>query len=421
MKMVWLPLVAMSVVSWLGPPATAIATEFPPALRPLTVPEGLGVNIHFTDPKPGEMEMLAAAGVRWIRMDFHWDAIEREKGQYDFHAYDRLLGALEKYKIRAMWIFDYSNRHYDKNLSPASDEGRRAFARWAAAAARHFHGHGIVWEMYNEPNIHFWRPTPDVGQYTKLALEVGRALHEAEPGEIYVGPATSQVDFKFLGACFEAGLLETWSAVSVHPYRQNGPETAVAEYARLQAMIDTYAPKGKTIAILSGEWGYSAAWKNFDEDRQGKMLARQWLTNVAHGVPISIWYDWHDDGRDPKDPEHHFGMVAEPYHAGRTPVYDPKPAYRAAKTLTSVLDGFHFVGRIPIGKGEDYILSFARGPEVRLAAWTTAKMPHELKIPIAPGRYRVTSHTGDGLPPVVADAAGATVLLDDAPRYLVGR
>ncbi|MCC7498881.1 MAG: hypothetical protein IT160_14965, partial [Bryobacterales bacterium] len=30
----------------------------------LTVPNGLGVNIHFTNPRPGEMEMLAAAGFR---------------------------------------------------------------------------------------------------------------------------------------------------------------------------------------------------------------------------------------------------------------------------------------------------------------------------------------------------------------------
>ena len=37
-----------------------------------------------------------------------------------------------------------------------------------------------------------------------------------------------------------------------------------------------------------------------------------------------FWYDWHDDGPDPKEPEHHFGMVAYPYHEGRNPVYDPK-------------------------------------------------------------------------------------------------
>ncbi len=29
---------------------------------------GLGVNIHFTDPKPGEIKMISAAGFRWVRM-----------------------------------------------------------------------------------------------------------------------------------------------------------------------------------------------------------------------------------------------------------------------------------------------------------------------------------------------------------------
>ena len=108
----------------------------PPAMPVL--PDGLGVNIHFTDAKPGEMEMLAEGGFRWVRMDFAWGGTEREKGKYDFTAYDRLLKSLDEHKIRALLILDYSNRHYDGGLSPHSDEGRKAFARWAAAAAKHF-------------------------------------------------------------------------------------------------------------------------------------------------------------------------------------------------------------------------------------------------------------------------------------------
>ena len=77
----------------------------------------------------------------------------------------------------------------------------------------------------------------------KLALAVGRALRAAEPGETYIGPATSTIDFAFLEKCFQAGLLEYWSAVTVHPYRQEGPETAAAEYARLRQLIDRYAPR----------------------------------------------------------------------------------------------------------------------------------------------------------------------------------
>ncbi len=382
------------------------------------VPEGLGVNIHFTDPRPGEMEMLAEAGFRWIRMDFAWGGTERQKGQYDFSAYDRLLAALEPHGIRALFILDYSNRFYDDGLSPCSDEGRAAFARWAAAAVQRFRGRGILWEMYNEPNISFWKPKPDAEQYVKLALAVGQAIRQVAPGELYIGPATSQVDLKFLEKCFQAGLLEYWSAVSVHPYRQQPPETAAADYARLRRMIAQYAPAGKRIPILSGEWGYSAAWQKMDAEKQGKMLPRQWLTNLSNDVPISIWYDWHDDGPDPKEPEHHFGTVLFPYREGQRPVYEPKPAYRAAQTLTKVLAGFRFNKRLHLGNEEDYVLLWTKEDDVRLTVWTVAKSPHAAVIPASPGRFTAIGHTGEPLPPLTADDRGSDRHPDGRPAVL---
>ena len=59
------------------------------------------------------------------------------------------MAALEPRGIRPIFILDYSNKMYDGDLSPATDEGRAGFAKWAAAAAKHFAGRGIVWEMYN--------------------------------------------------------------------------------------------------------------------------------------------------------------------------------------------------------------------------------------------------------------------------------
>ena len=109
-------------------------------LPDLKVPEALGVNIHFTDPQPGEMEMLAAGGFRWIRMDFDWARIETKKGDYDFSPYDRLLAALAKYKIRAIFILDYANPLYDNNHSPETDEGRSGFAHRARSRARRTRG-----------------------------------------------------------------------------------------------------------------------------------------------------------------------------------------------------------------------------------------------------------------------------------------
>jgi hypothetical protein len=397
--------------------AAARGADYPTA-NPV-LPDGLGVNIHFTEPRPGEMKMLAAAGFRWVRMDLGWSGTERVAGQYDFGRYDTLLEALKPHGIRALLILDYSNKLYDQGLSPHSPEGRAAFARWAAAAVKHFRGRGILWEMYNEPNIQFWKPKPNVEHYVKLALEVGRAMRAAAPEELYIGPGTSQIDMEFLEACFQAGLLEYWCGVSVHPYRQKDPETAAAEFLALRRLIERYAPRGKKVAILSGEWGYSTAWRRFDESRQGRYLPRQWLVNVSNNVPLSIWYDWHDDGPDPQEPEHHFGTVLHTYHAGRDPVYDPKPAYRAAKTLTTLLAGFQFNKRLAVGGPEEYVLLFTGGDQVRLAAWTTAPESREVLIPASPGRFRVTGHTGEQCATRTADVQGLKLSLTDAPQYLV--
>jgi hypothetical protein len=236
------------------------------------LPNGVGVNIHFTTGHERDIDLIADAGFKFIRMDFHWTGIEREKGFYDWSAYDELTANLGKRGLRALYILDYSNPLYEEVVvsphpiggkpwktaaSPRHPESTAAFAKWAAAGARHFGGRKIIWEIWNEPNGHFWSPKPDAQQYAALALAPARAIHEVDPTATVVGPANSIFLWEFLEMLFKAGVLEHFAAVTVHPYRNKArpPETADADYARLREMIDRYAPpsrKGK-ISILSGE------------------------------------------------------------------------------------------------------------------------------------------------------------------------
>jgi hypothetical protein len=406
-----------------------------------TIPDCIGACIHFLNPKPGEMEMLAASGVRWVRVDFDWEGVEKVRAQYDFSTYDNLVTTLESYKISPYFILDYSNKLYDQGLSPYTEEGRRAFAQWASASVQHFQGRGIIWEMYNEPNFHFWRPKPNVHDYIMLALEVGEAIRTVAPHEVYVGPATDLIDFNFLEACFNAGLLNYWSAVSVHPYRQRDPESVAEEFRLLRNLIAAYTGKEKQVPIIAGEWGYSSTWnwKGMDEARQAKLLAREFLSNLANGVPLTIWYDWHDDTADSQDPESQFGLVRFPYlgaesresrvenrkraHDSRLPtgtpyVYQPKPAYLALRTLASVLYGYRFSKRLSVGSADDYVLLFVKGKDTRLAAWTTSSAERKVIIPVKGGRFSITDHQGRRLKPARAHAGKLAIMLTDAPQYL---
>ncbi|HEY6806513.1 MAG TPA: hypothetical protein VI306_23235 [Pyrinomonadaceae bacterium] len=378
-------------------------------------PDSFGVNIDFTDPKPGELKMLADAGLRWARMDFKWDATEYEPGKYDFAAYDRLLLALEKEHIHALFILDYGNPLYDNGAPPRTDRTRQAFTRWGVAAAKHFSGRGVLWELYNEPNHElFWPPRPNVNEYVKLALVVGKAFQEQTPNEKLIGPATSGIDFEFLETCFKSGLLNYWSGVSVHPYRREDPETVASDYQRLRQLIDSYAV-GKP--IISGEWGYSTSWENISAAKQGELLLRSWLTNAANGIQLSIWYDWKDDGTDPGNPEHNFGIVANAYrqHAGNP--FDPKPAYIAAQSLTGFLTGYKFVGNLPTPYEKVYVLSFKSGDEVRVAAWTTSQSESDVVIPLE-GAYQAFEYTGREVGIFRSSQGNLKISLSSTPVYI---
>ena len=138
--------------------------------------------------------------------------------------------------------------------------------------------------------------------------------------------------------------------------------------------------------MVSSEWGYSTA--NVTEQQQAQFLTREWLSNLAEGIRLSIWYDWHDDGTDPKNGEHHFGTVRNDY--------SPKPAFLAAQTLTQTLGGYRFLKRIPLASPDDYLLLFEKGPHAqKLAAWTTRE-DHTIALPISPPA-RMTDMLGEDL------------------------
>lgn len=348
---------------------TAAAPPEKKGLPGPTIPDGFGVNIHFTDPKPGEMERFAEAGFKWVRMDLGWAGVEKKPGVYDFSAFDRLVGHLDRVGARAYFILDYGHPRYDGGLSPHTPEGRAAFAAYARAAAAHFKGRGVIWEIWNEPNIAFWKPRPNADDYTKLANETVKALREGDPDAFVMAPASSQFPWEFFETLFASGILEKLDAVSVHPYRETNPETAAEDYGRLRAMIARYAsPERRMLPIVSGEWGYSTAEKRFSEAEQARYIVREYLSNLANGVNLSIFYDWKDDGPDPKENEHRFGTVRQDLTT--------KPSFLAAKALIQALKGYTFRHRLKGANPSEWKLLFQQPSEypqapVAVVSWTT--------------------------------------------------
>jgi len=381
------------------------SSDVHPLLQMKAVPSGLGVNIHFYEGNEKDYSMIDEAGIDIVRMDILWERIEKEPGVYNFSEQDKLLADLQAHHLRLLFILCYNNPLYDDGLSPHSDECRAAYARFCEAAASHFADKGIIWELWNEPNSdNFWKPTVNVSDYLAWCKAVVPVIRKADPGACIVGPATSNMDIPFLEAAFEKGLLELVDGVSVHPYRNpgRGPETTYEEYENIKVLIDLYKPIGKNIPLISGEWGYSCFFVS--PELQGKYLVRQWLSNISMDVPISIWYDWHDDGTDPQNAEFNFGTV--------TNDYQPKPAIQAMKNLIAQHNGYQFIGRLSTPDDLDYLLLFSNGDKYQLAAWTTGN-PHEIKPGEGIQLQGGTGMLGKNIQPEPGNAVGLT----DAPEY----
>jgi polysaccharide biosynthesis protein PslG len=412
------------LLAWLGAAPAVLAADFPP----LVVPEGVGVNIHFTRGHERDLDLMAAAGIKWIRMDFGWGGSERKKGEYNWADYDELTANLEKRGLRAIYIFDYSNGLYEDSVvsrnpisgaehrdtaSPQKPESVAAFARWAAAASTHFKGRRVIWEIWNEPNISFWKPKPDVKQYITLVQATTKAVRQADPSATIVAPASSEFPWSFLQELLAApGVLEGLDGVSVHPYRGSAPETATSDYLRLRALIERFAPPAKkAMPILSGEWGYATHSKGLALERQAAYLACQQLNNLLQGVPVSIWYDWKNDGLDPAYNEDNFGTVSNNLA--------PKPSYVAVQTLTRQLSGYHIARRLGTPSGDDFVLLLVNAAgDQKLAAWTM-KEPHPFTLALDLSAGDVAAVTGQGQPAQVREENGALVVaLEIAPQYL---
>ncbi len=185
------------------------------------LPAGVGVNIHFVTGHEKDLDMIAGAGFKFVRMDFSWTGIEKKKGAYDWTGYEELLRNLDQRGLRAIFILDYSHPLYEETVtsphpitgepyqstaSPQRPESVAAFARWAAAAAKHFSGHQVIWEIWNEPNGNFWSPKPDAQQYATLALAACRAIHQADPKGTIVAPASSGFPWDFLETFLRSGV-----------------------------------------------------------------------------------------------------------------------------------------------------------------------------------------------------------------------
>jgi hypothetical protein len=310
----------------------------------------LGANIHLLQ-DDHSLDLARAAGFGFVRMDLLWANVER-RGRYRFFAYDALLRGLEAHGMGVLWILDYGHPDHGGS-TPRTPQDVAAFGRFAEAAAAHFKGRNVRYEVWNEPNTaQFWPPSPNASEYATLLREAVAAIRRADPSAKISSGGLSRIDIAFLSQAVDPSLADGLSAIGIHPYPKTGPETITSELEMLREWVAHSL--GKQIEIWDTEWGYSSA--NAPKDapsnghteegrrRQAGLAVRELLTVWAVGLPVAVWYDLRDDGADPANPEHNYGLLDS--------TGNEKPAMKAIRTLMDAVSGRKYAGMIqetPVG------------------------------------------------------------------------
>lgn len=357
-----------------------------------TIPDGMGVNIHFFDTEDG-LDALRSSGARWLRMDTKWHLAEKQKGVYDFSLTDKLMEQARARRIKLFLIIDYGNPLYEKERKIVTPEGRAAYAAYAAALAGRYKDCDVIWEIWNEPNNSGFWPGNDPKEYMAMLKEAVPAIRKADPDAVIVGLSTYKVPKKYIEACLADGLLDYVDALSFHPYQREVPEAVIGDVAILRELIAKHAanPAQKELPILCSEWGFSATQQTLEG--QAIRIPRAALLSYMTGMRLFIYYDLWNDGSDPTNSEHNYGLFTQ------YPYLIEKPAATAYKTMTRVLNGFRFSRRIDVARNEQFfLLEFVDGTGAkRYAHWSGDDKEHAWELPAEIGSVCRISGMGQQL------------------------
>ncbi|MCI0513206.1 cellulase family glycosylhydrolase, partial [candidate division KSB1 bacterium] len=320
------------------------------------------------------LDQIQTAGFTAIRDECYWSEVEKTKGQYLFpQAIDHYILAAQRRGIEVLLILNYNNPLYAPHAGTGitTDSNRVAFARYCEATVKRYLPLGIThFEIWNEPNIPiFWDPTPNPADYALLLKTVYPIIKQIDPTLTVIGCATSPAEgnpapfisgLYFIQGVFQNGGGNYLDAVSFHQYHvdQRPESNFFTDIQKLQAII------GTTLPIWLTEVGYptNTGWPNISLETQANYITRLFL--LGHAAPLLkriSYYDLKNDGLNPAEAEHNFGVL----------FFDrqPKPAYHALKTLTSL------VAAKPLKRSKImnnyYQFEFGAGPEWVTALWQT--------------------------------------------------
>ncbi len=298
------------------------------------VNSAFGVNTHFNQSYPQELgRIVKKVGIGWIR--------DGEASLADIAVQVAVAN-----KLCYLPCFTFFGGPGEKNWVGKGDPNRKNdpdnwdFSDVAERTRKYAEKYGKHIEYYdldNEPQGEWssvfggdWSGGPWVNVFVKYGKQLSKAIKAGDPdAKVLWEDIDVLIWYKQFFNLDVDG--RDCDVISPHPYNLHR-ERPLPEDQPALSQLAVYHQFTKEHSlpwdIWSGEVGF-ASFKLTDatptifyspntEVEQSEKLVRMMLVQIANGVDKVFWYDLRNDGFDPVNPEHNFGLIRYDY--------SPKPA-----------------------------------------------------------------------------------------------
>ncbi len=244
-----LALAAVGIWLWAG---SGVGHATSPAMGAAASDKSLGVNADLSayDVKTRAESLVAmeAAGLRWLRHRFPWDAIETEPGVYDWAVWDEIVRDARRHGLQIVAVLDgspsWARGEADGENPLAPPVEARDFGDFAFALANRYRDQIDHYQIWDEPNIapHWGAREIDPAAYARLLREGSIRIRSADPEAVVLTAAlapnvepggANMSDLLFLEELYQHGAAEWFDGVAAQIYDLNGQPEAPADSDRL--------------------------------------------------------------------------------------------------------------------------------------------------------------------------------------------
>ena len=390
------------------------------------------VRIHRTlsDVFPGEITgvsgdglLAGESGFTSIRTPMIWANVERVVGKFDFSVHDGRVRRARLSGATVLFTLGFGHPIHTGGRPPRTAPEIAAFAAFAAAAAQHYRGEPVAFEIWNEPSFpNFWQPTPSAKEYGRLLAASIAAIRRVSPTvRIVTGGLPGWGNWEpwdFLREIIRSNAVAGADALGIHPYTENKvgePEGRWQHILRGRRLV-RQEMKERALPLALTEWGISSTPLDpggnghaaASRHAQAVRVIRSYLTWFNIGPVEHAYFNLMDACSDARVIDCNLGLY--------TTDMQKKPAMAALEVLASTISDRSFGGMLRQSEQLPPWLNVASfdGPtDVVLAAWMS--VPNKITKLRLPAGGSATNVYGAPLTP-----KGGSVLLtyDGGPIYL---